>query len=165
MGRVMPGLLTKEGLNFLYRSEHGNVSRKTWWLGVILLDAILIVLLTIWFAVSPWVGRGLDERAMIDGKTMVAYVYAIILAFALLLIAVCYVNLTSKRFQTRGFNHLPAGLAGIPLVLLLLAGGLFWIHLRVPDIISIWIVYAAIASSALALFWHVVELGLRPDPE
>ena len=159
----MPALLSKEGLNFLYRHEEGHVDRKTWWLGAILLDAVLSVLVTIWLWVSPWAGRGLDERAMIDGRTLVAYIYAMFFAFALLLIAVCYVNLTSKRFQSRGFSFLPAGLAGLPLVILLLAGGLYWINLRVPEVITSWMVWGTVAVAAAVFVWHIVELGLRPD--
>ena len=159
----MPGLLTREGFNFLYRSEEGAVDRKTWWLGVTLLGAVLFVLVMIWLVVRPWAGRGLDERAMIDAPTIVAYVYVMFFSFAVLLIAASYVNLTSKRFRSRGFNVLTAGLAGLPLVLLLLIGALNWLNMRMPGAVPQWIVYGVILACIASLVWHVAELGIRPD--
>ena len=159
----MPGLLTREGLNFLYRKEEGHVDRTSWWLGALLLAAILFVLVMIWLVVRPWANRGLDERAMIDAPTIVAYIYVMFFSFAVLLIAVSYVNLTSKRFQTRGFKTLPAGLAGIPLLLLLITGALNWLNIRIAGAVPQWIVYAVIFACVASLVWHVVELGLRGD--
>ena len=159
----MAGLLTREGFNFLYRSEEGTVDRKTWWLGVIMLDAVLFVLVMIWLVVRPWANRSLSERAMLDGYTLAAYVYVMFFSFAALLIAASYVNLTAKRFRTRGFNRLPAGLAGIPWVLALLVGAAYWLHHHVPDAVAVWWIWAAGIACAGAMIWHVVELGLRPD--
>lgn len=161
----MAGLLTREGINFLYRSEEGTVDRRTWWLGTILLAAILFVLTVIWLALKPWAGRGLDERAMIDGLTIAAYVYVMFYAFALFFLAISYVNLTSKRFRTRGFNTLPAGLAGIPLVLLLIAGGLYWVQLRLPDRFLVWGMAIAAFLAVLSMLWQIFELGLRADSD
>lgn len=161
----MAGLLTREGINFLYRSEEGTVDRRTWWLGSVLLAAILFVLTMIWLVLKPWAGRGLDERAMIDARTIAAYLYVMFYAFALLFLAVSYVNLTSKRFRARGFRTLPAGLAGLPLVLSGIYGGLYWVQLRLPDRFLVWGVAIVALLAVLSMLWHIFELGLRPDSD
>lgn len=159
----MAGLLTREGFNFLYRSEEGDVDRKTWWLGVIMLDAVLFVLVMIWLVVRPWAGRSLDERAMLDGLTIIAYIYVTLFTFAAILIAVCYVNLSAKRFRTRGFSTMTAGLAGIPWLLALFAGAMYWLNHHIPDAIAFWWVWVFAIASAGAFAWHIIELGVRPD--
>ncbi len=160
----MTSLLTREGLRFLFQREAGTIDRKTWWLGMILLASILLVLSLGWLALRPWAGRGLNERAMLDPLTMVAYVYAILFAFSVIFIAVSYVNLSTKRFRARAFKGAwPMGLSGLPLVALLVAGATQWLAWRVPETIPPWSALTLMAICAALFVWHVLELGMRPD--
>ncbi|MGE3248304.1 MAG: hypothetical protein AB7F96_08085 [Beijerinckiaceae bacterium] len=158
----MAGILSRESLSFLFRRDQGEISAKTWWAGLAMLAIVLFVFALGWMTLRPWAGRGLDERAMIDPRTIAAYVYAIIFTFMTILLAVCYLNLSAKRFRARGFaGAWPLGLSGVPLVLLLIWGAAQWLNWRVPESVPAWAVYTAMTLCALAALWHVVELGLR----
>lgn len=160
----MPALLTRDGLNFLYRRDEGLVDRKTWWMGMILLASILFILTMIWLILRPWAGRGLDERALIDAKTMAAYVFLAIYVFAAFIIAVSYMNLSAKRFRAKGWQGArPLGLAAAPLLLLLLFGSVFWLQMRVVDAVPSFIIPTTGLLCAGAFAWHIFELGLRSD--
>ena len=158
----MAGIFTRESLRFLFRRDEGTIDAKTWWAGSIVLASILLALSLIWLALRPWAGRGLDERAMLDPLTVVAYVYAIFYAFAVILIAVSYVNLSAKRFRARGWTGAwTTGLSGLPLIVLLLAGGLQWLVWRVPESTPPWTALTLGLLCAGLFVWHVIELGLR----
>jgi len=160
----MTAMLSRQGLWFLYRTDQGAVDRRTWWLGAILLAAILLVLSLGWLALAPWASRGLDERAFLDPLTIAAYVYLAAFSFATILIAVSYVNLSAKRFRARGHaGSFPLALAGAPLIVLLLAGAAHWLQGQAPGSVSVWLVVGLDTLALAALIWHVIDLGVRAD--
>ncbi len=154
----MSGIFTRESLRFLYRSDEGEIGRATWWGGLAPLVILLAILTIIWLVLAPWANRGLDERAFIDPRTLAAYVYLLFYAFAIFLIAVCYTNLSAKRFRARGK---PPGLAGLLPLAALLSGAAHWLYPRVADVMPWFLVAGCDLALVAVLVWHVVELGLR----
>ena len=78
-------------LRFLFRSEQGRIGKRDWWQGVAILAAILVVATLIWKIVAPFTDRGLDERAMIDPGSIVAYTYSLLFALIIMLCAVSFI--------------------------------------------------------------------------
>ena len=147
-------------LHFLFRTDQGTISRKLWWRGVAMLAAPLAAFTAVWWLLSPYAWRGLDERRFIDPMTIITYLYLIIFAFAVMLIAVCFVNLSAKRLRARGREP---GLAGLAPFAALLAGAAHWLYPRVADTMP-WAIVAVCDLVLLAVIaWMVVELGLRDD--
>ncbi len=145
---------------FLFRTDQGGISRREWWRGSALLAALLLALAAGWRFLSPYANRGLDERKLMDAITIVTFVYLLVYAFAAILIAVCFVNLSAKRLRARG--RLP-GLAGIVPLAALVAGAAHWLQPRVADTMPWAIVAACDVALAAAIAAAIVELGLRRD--
>jgi uncharacterized membrane protein YhaH (DUF805 family) len=149
--------------SFLYRSDVGRIDRATWWRGTLLLGGPLVLFMIGWSLLSPLAHRGLDERGLVDLPTLAAYFYLLLYAFAVLLIAVCFYNLSAKRWHDRGR---PGGLAGIIPLSLLVAGAAHWLVPRSEDTLPIWIAFALDAVALAAVIWTAVELGcLDTRPE
>jgi uncharacterized membrane protein YhaH (DUF805 family) len=142
--------------SFLFRSDEGRIGRTTWWRGTALLAGPLLLFTIGWAALSPFAHRGLDERGLIDLPTLAAYVYLLLYAFAILLIAVSFYNLCAKRWRDRGR---PASLAGLLPFAVLIAGAAHWLVPRsegqVPISIAIALDLLALAVAA----WALIELG------
>ena len=148
---------------FLFRSDEGRIDRATWRRGTIVLAGPLALFTLGWIALIPWAHRSLDERTLIDLPSLIAYVYLLLYTFAVLLIAVCFYNLSAKRWRDRG--RPPALAGGIPLVLLL-AGAAHWLVPRSAGVLPIWIALALDGLAILMVIWTVVELGcLAGQPE
>ncbi len=156
----MSGIFSRESLNFLYRQDEGTLSRAAWWAGLAPLVSLLVVLTVVWLLLAPWGQRGLDERAFLDPRTIVTYLYLMIYTFAVILIAICYTNLSAKRFLARGRI---GGLAGLLPLAALLAGALNWLYPRVAETMPYWTVIAADIVLIGVIVWHVVDLGLAGD--
>lgn len=156
----MASVLSRQGLRFLYRTEEGVISRALWWSGLAPLASILTILSAIWIMLSPYANRGLDERAFLDPMTAVAYVFLMFFAFAVMLIAVCFVMLSMKRLRARGR---PAGLAGIPLLAALLAGAVHWLEPQMSGAVPMWAVYAADGLLLASIVWAIVDMGVLGD--
>ncbi len=155
----MASFLSSASLRFLYRSEEGVIERRLWWMGVIPLASLLFVLTLVWKLLAPWAGRGLDERALLDARTMAAYAFLIVYAFSVLLITVCFVMLSMKRLSARGR---PTGLAGALPLAALLAGAMHWVQPQVEGV-PFWLVIICDVVLAAALVWSVVEMGVLED--
>lgn len=155
----MASVLSGPGLRFLYRSEEGVIDRRVWWLGVAPLASVLVLLNLGWRALAPYAGRGLDERAFLDPLTLAAYVYLLVMAFATILIAVCFVVLSMKRLRDRGR---PPGLAGALPLAALLAGAGAWLEPQVGGGTVSTLSMAAFAFLVVATVWTVVEMGVLP---
>jgi uncharacterized membrane protein YhaH (DUF805 family) len=108
--------------------------------------------------VSPWANRGLDERKLIDVMALVTYVYLIAMAFALILIAVSFYNLSAKRLRARG---LPTGLAGLAPFTAFIAGAAHWLQPRVADVFPFAIVVICDVAVIGVALWCLYELGVR----
>ena len=98
-----------------------------------------------------------NERAFLDPRTIAAYLFLMVYAFAVILITVCYVMLSMKRLRDRA---LPTGLAGALPLAALLDGALRWVQPQVPDV-PFWLVVVCDLVLVAVVAWTVFELGLR----
>ena len=90
-----------ERLRFLYRTDQGRIDRATWRRGAGALVAVLLPLTLIWFALAPYSVHDLATTPFFAPMTILAYVYVIFYAFAVMLIVVSFINLSAKRCRDR----------------------------------------------------------------
>lgn len=148
------------GFSFLFRTDQGRIDRATWWRGTLPLLALAVAGTLGWWALSPYAHHDLSDSAFIAPMTIVAYVYLLLYAFALLLIGVCEYNLSAKRFRERG---LPAALAALLPLSLLFGSALIWFIPQSFDTIPAWAGPATVVLLLAVAGWNVVELGVRRD--
>jgi len=158
----MSAILSGEGFRFLFRTDKGVIARDVWWLGTALTGAVALVATTIWLVISPLAKHGLAERGLIDPATLGVHVYLAVYAFLILLTGVCWYNLTAKRLRARG---LAPALAGLPLVLALLAGAAHWTSPRLPEMVPLWSAWLVDTGLVLMLVWTAFECGLRAQDQ
>ncbi len=151
------------GFRFLFRQDQGRIDIGTWWKGTAGLAAMLALLTGVWLYLSPSAHRDLGSTPFLAWWTLAAYVYLLFYAFVVLLIAVCYTNLSAKRWRDRGR---PAAFAGLLPLAALVGGAAHWLQPRVAEFISSWYVLAADLLLSGVVVWTVVELGFdRPRPK
>jgi uncharacterized membrane protein YhaH (DUF805 family) len=156
----MAALLSGEGFRFLFRTDKGEITRETWWLGTAMTGAIVFVATVIWFVIAPFATSDLSRRGLFDPSTFGVYVYLMFYAFVVLLTGVCWYNLSAKRFRAIGREP---SLAGLPLVLALLAGAAHWVAPRLPDMVPGWSPWVLDAALFVVILWTLYELGIRPS--
>ncbi len=150
----------ESGFRFLFRSDQGRIDARTWWRGSAGLGAILAALTAIWVYLSPAAHRDLGTTPFLAWWTLAAYIYLLLYAFAVLLIAICHTNLSAKRWRDRGR---PASLAGLLPLAALVSGAAHWLQPRVEQFIPYWYVLGTDLLFAAIVVWTVIELGLdRP---
>lgn len=154
--------LRGEGFRFLFRTDKGVVNREVWWLGSAIIGGVVAVATAVWIAIAPLATTDLARRGLFDATALSVYLYLMVYAFVVLIAAVCWYNLSAKRFRDRGR---PPSLAGLPLLLALLAGALHWVQPRVPETIPGWTTGALDIVLLLVIIWTVVELGARPGAD
>ncbi len=148
------------GFSFLFRSDQGRIDAPTWWRGSAGLGAVLAALTAVWLYLSPSAYRSLGTTPFLAWWTLTAYAYLLLYAFAVLLIAVCYTNLSAKRWRDRGR---PASFAGLLPLAALVTGAAHWLQPRVTEFIPYWYVLGTDLLLVGLLVWTVVELGFdRP---
>ena len=143
---------------FLFRNENGTIDAPTWRFHASWLGALLALMTLGWFALRPYAHHDLATSAFIAPMTIVAFAYLIVYAFAVILIAVCYVMLSMKRLRDRA---MPVGLAGLVPVLVLFAASLHFLRAQTPDVVSVWYLVALDLLLAGAAVWTIAELGVR----
>lgn len=151
----------EQDARFLFRSDQGQIDVKTWRRGAALLGGLFLVLTAIWLALEPFTHRDLADTPFFAWRTMIAFVYLVFYAFAVLLIAISYYNLSAKRWRDRGR---PAALAGILPFAALLAGAVNWFQPRVAEVMPFWPVVGFDLLLAGVFVWNVVELGTGGPP-
>lgn len=149
----------KNSLYFLFRSDAGEIDAKTWAQGTAVLCALLAVLTAIWLWLAPNAVHDLNVTPFFAVWTFIAYAYLLLYAFAVLLIAISYYNLSAKRWRARGW---PPALAGLLPLFALLAGAAHWLQPRMAEDIYSWQVAVLDLALAGIILWNLVELGLRP---
>ena len=154
----MTAILSAEGFRFLFRTDKGEITRDTWWLGTALTGSIVFAATMIWFVISPFANSDLSRRGLFDPTTLGVYVYLMLYAFIILLTGVCWYNLSAKRFRAVG--RAPS-LAGLPLVLALFTGAAHWIAPRVPGMVPFWSPWVLDAALVVVILWTLYELGIR----
>lgn len=149
-----------ERIRFLYRTELGRIDRATWARGAGALAAIIAPFHLLWLALSPYTAHDLAKDPFFMPMTAVAYAFVLLYAFVILLVAVCYVNLSAKRFRDIG-REWPVGLAGLAPFALLVDGATHWLQPRVAEVMSVWWVWGVDAILAGVIAWTVYELGFK----
>ncbi len=147
-------------LRFLFRSEQGRIGKRDWWQGVAILAAILVVATLIWKIVAPFTDRGLDERAMIDPGSIVAYTYSLLFALIIMLCAVSFMMLSTKRLRDCGK---PTPLASLLPMAALLSGATHWLQPRVAEVMSYNWVYGIDLLMLGVAIWTIYTLGVSND--
>jgi uncharacterized membrane protein YhaH (DUF805 family) len=154
----MAAILSGEGFRFLFRTDKGEISRETWWLGTAMTGGIGLVATLVWFAVQPYANSDLSRRGLFDPTTFGVYVYLMLYAFIVLLTTVCWYNLSAKRFRAVGRA---SSFAGLPLALALVTGAAHWVAPRVPDMVPYWSPWVLDAALVVVILWTLNELGIR----
>ncbi len=148
------------GFSFLFRTDKGRVDRATWWRGTVPIAVLAAVGAAGWTLLSPYARHDLATQAFIAPMTLVAYLYLVLFAFAVILLAICEYNLSAKRFRDRSR---PAALAGILPLSLLFGGAAIWYVPNSSGDLPDWTAPLVLAAIALVAAWNVVELGILRD--
>ncbi len=143
-------------MRFLFRTDQGRIGTKMWWAGSLGLAGILAVLTAIDFLLMPYRQHDLAKTPFFDGAVIAAYVYVVVYVFALILIAICFYNLSAKRWRDRGK---PSALAGLLPFVALLAGAAYWLYPQMNGDVPAWSLIAIDAAFVIILVWTVIELG------
>jgi uncharacterized membrane protein YhaH (DUF805 family) len=151
-----------ERIRFLYRTEQGRIDRATWIRGAGALAAILAPFFLVWLALSPYTDHDLARDPFFVPMTAVAYAFVILYSFAILLVAVSYVNLSAKRFRDLG-RAAPVALAGLAPLVALVVGAVHWLQPRVAEVMPRLWVWGADAALVAVIGWTIYELGFRND--
>jgi len=144
-------------LHFLFQNYEGRIGRRVWRSGALLLAAILLPLTLIWIFIAPATHRDLSRPELLDADAFLAFVFLVIFAFAVILIAVSWTNLSAKRFRARGR---PAAFGAALPFAAFIDGAAHWLQPNASDAFPDWaLILIDIALAAVAL-WSFYELGL-----
>ncbi|MEA2856181.1 MAG: hypothetical protein QOH98_502 [Methylobacteriaceae bacterium] len=146
----------RAAIRFLFQTYEGMIDRQTWWSGTLALAAILVPLTLIWLVIAPATHRNLSTPQFFNAETLAAFIYLAIFAFAVLLIAVSWTNLSAKRFRCVGR---PAALAGAVPFAALIEGAAHWFQPRAPDVFPGWALTLFDAALIVVVAWSIYELG------
>jgi uncharacterized membrane protein YhaH (DUF805 family) len=151
---------TRPSASFLYRTDQGRIDAKTWVYGSLWLGAIFALMTIAAVLLTPYMKHDLAASPFFAWSVIAAYVYIVIYVFALILIAICFYNLSAKRWRDRAK---PSALAGLLPFFALLAGAAHWLYPQMGGDVPAWSV--AVIDSAFVgfLIWTIVELGVLPS--
>ena len=154
--------IDSERIRFLYRNDQGRIDSVTWLRGVRTLTLILVPFALIWLFLAPYTDHDITTSPFFVPQTALAYAFAILYAFVVLLVAVSYVNLSAKRFRDRGLS--PAlGFASLAPFAALIAGAAHWLQPRVAEAMARGWVWGADAALIGVVLWTLYELALQPS--
>jgi len=145
---------------FLFRSDQGRIGAKTWWAGSLRLGGIFAVLTVIDYLLAPYQRHDLATTRFFEWSVFAAYFFVVIYVFALILIAICFYNLSAKRWRDRGK---PSALAGLLPFVALLSGAAHWLYPQMDGEVPAWSLLAIDAGFVILLIWTIVELGMLPS--
>ena len=148
--------MTGSDFRFLYREDRGRIARAAWWRASIPLVVLVAAATAGWIAIKPYAVHDLGTQPFIDGATIAAYLYLALYAFGLILAAVCWYNVSAKRFRDRGRAGRWAAL--LPLAAFL-DGALAWFAPRSFDTVPGWATHVALAVAVAVAVVTVVDLG------
>ena len=153
----MAGFFGGHGFGFLFRRDDGVISRGIWWRGTLALLAPLLALTLVWLVIGAGAHTGFDASQAVIARTGLTYLYLVVFAAGILLIAICQYNLNAKRFRAR--RRLP-GLAGVLPLAALLTGAVHWLAPRMDEAMPGWAVAGVDAAMLAVVVWNVVDLGI-----
>ena len=154
--------IDSERIRFLYRSDQGRIDSVTWLRGVRTLTLILVPFALIWLVLAPYTDHDITASPFFVPQTALAYAFAILYAFVVLLVAVSYVNLSAKRFRDRQMSP-TLGYASLAPFAALIAGATHWLQPRVAEAMARGWVWGADAVLIGFVLWTLYELGLQPS--
>jgi hypothetical protein len=146
---------------FLFRTDQGVIDRATWLKGMAGILAPILALSAGWIALEPNAMRGPDLARGFDAGIVVAFLYLLLYTFAVILAAVCFYNLSAKRFRARGR---PASLAGLLPFSAFVTGAAFWLAPRSEGYFSIAIAYALAGLTLAIAIGTTFDLGIASEP-
>ncbi len=153
-------VLATSSVSFLFRTDQGRIDAKTWLLGSLGLGGIFVLLSAFAFILMPYTRHDLATTPFFSWPVAAAYFYVMIYVFALILISICFYNLSAKRWRDRGR---PAALAGLLPFAALLAGAAHWLYPQMGGEVPGWSVAAIDLAFVALLIWTIIELGALPS--
>lgn len=155
----MAGIFGGHSFGFLFRRDEGEVDRRIWWAGALALAVPLALMSAVWWLVGGAAHREFTPTLQLfDARTGFTYLYLLVFAAAILLIAISYYNLSAKRLRAQG---LVPGLAGLLPLAALLTGAMHWMAPRIGDALPGWSVLAVDLAMLAVVAWNVWELGIN----
>ncbi|TAL82181.1 MAG: hypothetical protein EPN75_02685 [Beijerinckiaceae bacterium] len=146
--------------SFLFRTDEGRIDAGTWWRNAGLLTGIFVVLTLAWVLVAPFAEHDLAKQPLFTVSVFAANLYRIVYGFAVIILLICYYNLSAKRWRDIGR---PPALAGLLPFVACLAGALHWVAPRSAGAVPHSWTIVADCVLFLVFVWNVVDLGdLRP---
>ena len=152
-------MATRSGFRFLYREDRGRIARADWWRAATPLVVLVAAATAGWLAIRPYAVHDLGTEPFIDGATIAAFVYLALYAFGLILAAVCWYNVSAKRFRDRGR---PGRLAAVLPLAAFLDGALAWFAPRSFETVPDWATHVALAVVIAVAVLTVIDLGFGP---
>lgn len=149
--------------DFLFRSEAGEIDRATWLRYAGALAWVVVALTLPWLWLRGHIVHDLAKDRFFDPAVFAAYAYALIYAFALVLVGVSYMNLTAKRFRARGWKN-ALGLASLIPLLAFLTGAMRLAPILSPagvDVAPTWAIWGMEGLFAAVAGWTLWDLGMR----
>lgn len=148
--------------SFLFRTDQGRIDRAVWWRGVVPLAIIAAVATAIWLALEPYAHHDLARSQFMAPATILAFAYLTIYAFGMIILAVCYYNLSAKRLRDRGR---PAALAAAVPLGAFLAGATWWFIPRSFGSVPEWAGPAAVGLVLVIAVATTIDLGFGSSRE
>jgi uncharacterized membrane protein YhaH (DUF805 family) len=146
--------------HFLFRSDQGRIGKALWRRYTLRMLAILVPMYGVWLLLAPYAFHDLSKTPLFAPMTALAYAYALVFAFAAILIAVSYVNLSAKRFRDLG-RPSPLALASLAPIAAFLSGAAHFFQGLVEGVVPRWAVYPFDAAFVVIAAWTIWELGFK----
>ena len=159
----MAELLGGNSFRFLFRQDEGTIDRLTWWRGFAVLAIPLGLATLVWWAIS---GRAMapmaDNLPQANAGTAFTHGYLLVYAALILLVAICFYNLSAKRLRARS---MATGLASLLPLAALLAGAMHWMAPLVGNALPVWTTTAMDVVVLAIAAWNIFEMGIRESQE
>jgi uncharacterized membrane protein YhaH (DUF805 family) len=146
----------RQSWRFLYRTDAGEVDARTWRRGAWPLAALAAVLTLFLVFIFPYTAHDLKQSPLLSATALGANLYVVLYSFLLILIGICYYNLSAKRWRDL---KRPAALAGLVPFCALLAGAAHWLAARGGEIVPQAVPLVADTCLILVVIWNVAELA------
>jgi uncharacterized membrane protein YhaH (DUF805 family) len=155
--------MDKERFHFLFQQEKGEIDRAAWARYAAYMAGLVVVLTLPWLWARHHIVHDLAVDQLFAPKIFLAYFYAVLYGFALILIGASYMNLTAKRFRALRWQS-PLGWASLVPLIAFFTGAL-----RLAPILSsllaylapTWAIWGAEAVFLVAAGWTAWELGAK----
>lgn len=142
--------------SFLFRTDEGRIDAGTWWRNAGLLAGIFVVLTLAWILVAPFAEHDLATEPLFVVSVLAANLYKIVYGFAVIILLVCYYNLSAKRWRDIGR---PPALAGLLPFVACLTGAMHWLAPRSAGAVPHFWIILADCVLFLVFVWNLVDLG------